>query len=75
MTCLLCEHGQTHPGHTTMTLERDGATVVVIRDVPAEVCENCGEYYLAEDVTSRVLGSAEDAVRKHAEIEVLRYAA
>lgn len=74
MTCLLCKHGRTHPGHVTVTLER-GPTVVVIRDVPAEVCENCGEYYLAEDVTHRVFALAEDAVRKHAEIEVLRYAA
>ncbi len=74
MTCLICKHGQTAPGRVTVTLER-GTTVVVIRDVPAEVCDDCGEYYLAEDVTGRVLGSAEDAVRKHAEIEVLRYAA
>ena len=37
MQCTICKTGQTHPGTTTVTLQRDN-TVVVIRDVPAEIC-------------------------------------
>ena len=74
MDCVICQQGETAPGHVTVTLER-GGTVVVIRDVPAEVCENCGEHYLSETVTERVLAAGEDAVRKRTEVEVLRYAA
>jgi hypothetical protein len=37
--------------------------------------ENCGEYYLSEDVTEQVLSRAEEAVRKGAEVEILRFAA
>ena len=33
---VICRHGTTQPGTVTVTLER-GATVIVIKDVPAEV--------------------------------------
>ena len=45
------------------------------RGVPTEVCENCVEYYLSEQVTGELLSLAEDGVRKGAEVEILRYVA
>jgi hypothetical protein len=36
---------------------------------------NCGEYYLSEEVTRRILERAEAAVTSGAEVEILRYAA
>ncbi len=39
------------------------------------ICENCGEYYLNEDVTDKVQNMAEQAFKQGVEIEVLRYAA
>jgi YgiT-type zinc finger domain-containing protein len=74
MKCSVCKHGETHPGEVTVTLDRNGSTVI-IRGVPAEVCENCGEYYLTEQVTRVLLERAEAAVQRGAEIEILRYAA
>ncbi len=74
MTCVLCKHGESHPGEVTVTLQR-GATTVVLKGVPADVCENCGEYYLSDEVTGQVLGKAEAAVSNGAEVEILRYAA
>jgi len=74
MQCVICKQGETRPGTATVTLER-GATTVVIKDVPADVCENCGEYYLSGEMTDRVLAMAETAVAQGAEIEVLRFAA
>lgn len=74
MKCVICKTGQNHPGRTTVTLNREGATIV-IKNVPADICDNCGEYYLSEEMTGRVLALAEDAMRKGAEIEVLRWAA
>ena len=59
---------------TTVTLTRS-QTTIVIKDVPAEICENCAEYYLSEEVTEKVQALAERAVQDGAEIEVLRYAA
>jgi len=74
MKCALCKIGETRPGKVTVTLER-GKTVVVVRDVPAAVCGNCGEYYLDDDVARRVYERAEGAVQRNAEVEILRYAA
>lgn len=74
MMCVLCKNGVTRPGTVTVTLER-GKTVVVVRDVPADVCENCGEYYLDSAIAQEVYQRAEGAVARNAEVEILRYAA
>ena len=46
---------------------------MAIKENPAEVCPNCGEYCLSQETTERVHELAEEAVRRGAEIEVLRY--
>ena len=74
MTCAICKTGETGPGRVTITLER-GATTVVIKNVPAEVCDNCGEYYLEESVAEWVYAQAEKATHRRAEVEILSYAA
>lgn len=74
MKCVNCKSGHTCAGTATVTLQRQ-QTVVVIKDVPAQVCQDCGEYYLNESVTRRVYQQAEDAVKRHAEMEIIRYAA
>jgi YgiT-type zinc finger domain-containing protein len=74
MKCAICKTGETRPGRVTVTLQR-GETTVLVKDVPAEVCGNCGEYYLDETAARKVYAQAEDAVSRHAEVEILRYAA
>jgi len=74
MTCVLCKHGETRPGEVTVTLQR-GVTTVILKGVPADVCENCGEYYLSDEVAGQVLEKGEAAVNSGAEVEILRYAA
>jgi len=74
MRCTLCKLGDTTPGTVTVTLERD-KTTVIIKEVPGQVCENCGEYYLDQAAAERVLGMAEDAVRRNTEVEIIRFAA
>lgn len=72
--CVICKHGQTQPGAATVVLQR-GDTTVVIKDVPADICDTCAEYYLSEEISARVLALAEQAVAQGAEAEVLRFAA
>lgn len=74
MKCVMCKHGETKPGQATVTLHR-GEAVVVIKEVPADVCTQCGEYYVDDAITARVLTIAEAAVQHGAEVEILRYAA
>jgi YgiT-type zinc finger domain-containing protein len=74
LQCQLCKHGSTRPGIVTVTLQR-GSTTVIIKEVPAEICENCGEYYLDQNTTRQVLSMAEEAVKNRAEVEILSFAA
>lgn len=74
MKCVLCKQGETRFGKVNVSLQR-GETTVILKGVPAEVCDNCGEYYLTEQITDQVLTHAEEAVKKGAEIEILRFAA
>lgn len=74
MRCVICKHGETEPGTVTVTLER-GGTIVIIKDVPADVCDNCGEYYLSESVMRDLEERVGHAVARGAEVEILRFAA
>ena len=62
MKCVICRHGDTQNGTTTVALDRGGLTLVV-KDVPAFVCESCGEEYVDEAVTAQLLETARDALR------------
>lgn len=74
MKCVICKQAETIEGTTTITLERDGMTVVT-KSVPAMICPNCGEGYVDDAVTSRVLRNAEQAVKNGAEVEIRHYLA
>jgi YgiT-type zinc finger domain-containing protein len=73
MKCAICKHGETRPGKTTVTLQRNGMTLV-IRNVPAEVCENCGEAYVDEATARELLHRAEDAACAGVMVDVREYA-
>ena len=45
MKCVICKHGETREGKISVTLERNGMTLV-FKDVPARICSNCGGEYL-----------------------------
>lgn len=74
MKCVICKHGSTKPGRATITLER-GGTTVVIKGVPAEVCANCEEEYVGEEITARLLRMVEAAVREGAQVYIREYIA
>jgi YgiT-type zinc finger domain-containing protein len=74
MKCVICKHGETQPGSTTVTMQR-GRCTVVVRGVPADICDNCGEYYLSEEAASAVLLRAQAAAANGAEVELAGYSA
>ena len=73
MKCPICKHGETKPGQTTVTLERDGMAVV-FRGVPGEVCDNCGETFHDEAVTASLLRQANEAAAAGVEVDIRRFA-
>jgi YgiT-type zinc finger domain-containing protein len=74
MKCVVCKVGETQPGKATVVLQRGSATVV-INDVPAQVCQNCGEEYVDEQVAEDVLISADAAARAGVKVEIRDYVA
>ena len=74
MRCVICKQGETVPGTTTITLERDGMTLV-IKNVPARVCDNCGEAYIEEDTAMRLLDLVNDAARAGVQVDIRQYVA
>jgi YgiT-type zinc finger domain-containing protein len=74
MNCVICKHGETQPGFVTVTLEREGMTLV-FKGVPAQVCGNCGEAYVDEATTAQLLDDAEHAVKAGVQVEVRTFKA
>lgn len=74
MRCPICKEGEMFQGTATVTLERDQLTLVV-KNVPARVCENCGEEFVDEETTRQLLASAEDAVRSGVRVDVRDFVA
>lgn len=74
MKCVVCKKGETKAGTTTVTLEKDTATLV-FKDVPASICANCGEEYVDQKVTAGLLKSAEEAARLGIQVEIRHYSA
>jgi YgiT-type zinc finger domain-containing protein len=74
MKCAICQNGHTLEGHITVVLERD-QSILVFKNVPAQICENCGEEYLSDDINSTLLKKANEAVKRGVDLELLRFAA
>lgn len=62
MKCIICKQGITHKGASTVTFEQKGTTLV-IKDVPADICEICGEACFTAKITDRLLKFATRIVR------------
>jgi YgiT-type zinc finger domain-containing protein len=74
MKCIICKQGETKPGKATVTLERDGMTLV-IKGVPANVCANWGEEYVDEETTKELLRSAEEVTKAGVQVDIREYIA
>jgi YgiT-type zinc finger domain-containing protein len=73
MKCVVCNQAETIPGVTSVLLER-GQLTLVVKNVPARVCPNCGEAYADEKVTTRLLREAEQMFKMGAKVEIREYA-
>lgn len=69
---MICKHGETKEGTTTVTLEKGNSTIV-FKEVPAEICDNCGEKYMDESTTKGLLNRAREIVKNGVEIDIRKY--
>jgi YgiT-type zinc finger domain-containing protein len=61
MKCLVCKHNRFKKGITVLPIER-GNAILLITDIPARVCENCGETYLDEETAQDVQDLANETL-------------
>lgn len=69
--CSICKSGELGSGKVTVTLERDGS-IVLLKNVQAQVCNNCASYFLDPETTRTVLNKAENSIKNGAELEVIQ---
>jgi len=74
MKCVICKMGETRPGKVTVTLERN-ETTLVFKMVPASICVNCGEEFVDDHTTARLLKSAEEAAQAGVQVDIREYIA
>lgn len=71
MNCGLCK-GNLTPGKVNHIVDL-GEAIIIIKGVPAEVCKQCGEYYLDTQI-ALALESIVDELRKNkAEVLIINY--
>jgi len=67
-TCPLCG-GTKKAGKTTFTVDL-GFGVVVVREVPATVCSQCGADWIKDTIAEKLERLVEDARQSHNLVEV-----
>ena len=74
MKCVICKNGDVETKTATFTVDKDGHALI-LRNVPARVCRQCGEPYFNAEVTSRILQQAEKARMSGIDVAILHYQA
>ena len=69
--CSICKIGELSSGKVTVTVERDGS-IVLVKNVPAQVCNNCSSYFLDTAMTRRILEKTGNSVKNGAELEMIQ---
>lgn len=70
--CPVCHGGQKQPGTTTFTVDL-GFGVIVVREVPAQVCDLCGTDWIEDPVAEKLEQIVAQARRKHPVVEVANW--
>jgi YgiT-type zinc finger domain-containing protein len=72
MICLICRQAELIYGSTSISFERDEFRLLM-RNVPAQVCPNCGEAVVDEDVAAELLKKTENIFEQGLQDEVRDY--
>lgn len=70
--CLTCRAGDMIAGHTTVTFTKQDQ-VTIFRQVPALVCDCCGDYSLSLEVTDQLLQEAKNAEQRGVQVEIVNW--
>ena len=73
MICLICRQTEIVEGLTSVNLER-GEFRLVVNNVPAHGCPNCGETYVEDEIAEKLLRDAEEMFQTGLREHVMEYA-
>jgi YgiT-type zinc finger domain-containing protein len=74
MKCIICKNGDLQEGTTLVSLKQD-TTILVFQDVPALVCDQCGEAYIDDGVSRHLQQILEEKAQKGQEPTFVSYVA
>lgn len=74
MKCAICRNGETQKGYSTVVFEK-GETTLIFKQVPSEICDNCGEEYISAEVNRSLLKQARNEANRGITLEMVNYAA
>ena len=69
--CPLCG-GRKQPGKTTYSVDL-GSGVILVRNVPATVCAQCGEAWIEHHIAQKLEQITQDAREKGLQVEVVAF--
>jgi YgiT-type zinc finger domain-containing protein len=72
MKCIVCKNGDTEKKLVNFTGTREGYFVVV-KDVEAEVCNNCGEIYYTSESMNFIESKIKEGLKNSEKVEVLKF--
>jgi YgiT-type zinc finger domain-containing protein len=72
MECVICKTGTTNPGKTTYSIVKN-ERIIIIKDVDADICTNCGEAYFNVETSKYLSQKVHEAISNQTENEVIRF--
>ena len=73
MSCFFCK-GEMVSKRAAFTLELDNC-IIIIKDVPTEICEKCGQKSYTDDVAARIEEITEQTRDSLTEIVIVHFSA
>lgn len=71
MNCILCKANLTE-GCVNHIVDF-GEGIIIIKDVPANICNQCGEYYLDTNTALKLEGMVDEIKKNKAEVFIVNF--
>ncbi len=69
MKCVICKTGECVPGVTNFTHIIEGK-LIVVKNVKANICQNCNEAYFDEEAVQYIQQKINEALKSHETVEL-----
>lgn len=71
MDCIMCK-ANLYKGTVNHIVDIDGH-IIIVKNVPANVCRQCGEYYVDHETALKLEEIVEESKRSGAEVTIINF--